>query len=268
MKYRVEKIHFVGIGGAGMSGIAEILLNLGYSVSGSDIAESSTTQRLKKAYRRALVIGIDRSGAMLARARRRRGFLAPFELLLADAGTLPVADATVDLAVSSFALHWAGNPAPVLAEFARVLRPGGALQFATLGPGSLAELREAYGALGRAMPAPPDPEALGSALLGQGFADPVLDTERYTLTYADIATLLRELRALGGLALRGPGRGLRGRRHLQALTDAYPRGPEAPRLAVTIEVIFARAVRGAGPRPRAAADVAVPVTAIGHRPRQ
>jgi len=48
MKYRIEKIHFVGIGGSGMSGIAEVLLNLGYSVSGSDIAESSTTQRLRK----------------------------------------------------------------------------------------------------------------------------------------------------------------------------------------------------------------------------
>ena len=46
MKHIVQHIHFVGIGGAGMSGIAEVLLNLGYRVSGSDIQESSTTQRL------------------------------------------------------------------------------------------------------------------------------------------------------------------------------------------------------------------------------
>src|SRR5262249_17280613 len=39
-------IHFVGIGGIGMSGIAEVLLNLGYQVSGSDISESETTRRL------------------------------------------------------------------------------------------------------------------------------------------------------------------------------------------------------------------------------
>ncbi len=43
----VKRIHFVGIGGVGMSGIAEVLLNLGYRVSGSDIKESETTQRLK-----------------------------------------------------------------------------------------------------------------------------------------------------------------------------------------------------------------------------
>ncbi|MBI3592036.1 MAG: UDP-N-acetylmuramate--L-alanine ligase, partial [Nitrospirae bacterium] len=44
-KYRV--IHFVGIGGIGMSGIAEVLHNLGYDVTGSDLRESETTNRLK-----------------------------------------------------------------------------------------------------------------------------------------------------------------------------------------------------------------------------
>jgi UDP-N-acetylmuramate--alanine ligase len=46
MKHKVRRIHFVGIGGAGMSGIAEVLLNLGYQVSGSDAADSAVTQRL------------------------------------------------------------------------------------------------------------------------------------------------------------------------------------------------------------------------------
>jgi UDP-N-acetylmuramate--alanine ligase len=48
MKHIVQQIHFVGIGGAGMSGIAEVLLNLGYQVSGSDLAESATTKRLRE----------------------------------------------------------------------------------------------------------------------------------------------------------------------------------------------------------------------------
>ena len=47
MKHIVQQIHFVGIGGAGMSGIAEVLLNLGYRVSGSDLSESASTERLK-----------------------------------------------------------------------------------------------------------------------------------------------------------------------------------------------------------------------------
>ncbi len=46
MKHKVKNIHFVGIGGAGMSGIAEVLANLGFGISGSDLADSSTTKRL------------------------------------------------------------------------------------------------------------------------------------------------------------------------------------------------------------------------------
>jgi UDP-N-acetylmuramate--alanine ligase len=46
MKHAIRHIHFVGIGGSGMSGIAEILLNLGYVISGSDLADSATLQRL------------------------------------------------------------------------------------------------------------------------------------------------------------------------------------------------------------------------------
>ncbi len=48
MKHKVKQIHFVGIGGSGMSGIAEVLLNLAFSVSGSDLADNGTTRRLAK----------------------------------------------------------------------------------------------------------------------------------------------------------------------------------------------------------------------------
>ena len=48
MKHKVKKIHFVGIGGSGMSGIAEVLLNLGYKISGSDLVNNATTRRLSE----------------------------------------------------------------------------------------------------------------------------------------------------------------------------------------------------------------------------
>ena len=44
---KIQRIHFVGIGGIGMSGIAEVLVNLGYQVGGSDLKESATTERLQ-----------------------------------------------------------------------------------------------------------------------------------------------------------------------------------------------------------------------------
>ena len=47
MKHKVKHIHFVGVGGSGMSGIAEVMAHLGYTVSGSDLAASATTRRLQ-----------------------------------------------------------------------------------------------------------------------------------------------------------------------------------------------------------------------------
>jgi len=48
MKHKVRHLHFIGVGGSGMSGIAEVMLNLGYRVSGSDLAESAATRRLRE----------------------------------------------------------------------------------------------------------------------------------------------------------------------------------------------------------------------------
>jgi UDP-N-acetylmuramate--alanine ligase len=55
MKHKVKRIHFVGIGGSGMSGIAEVLANQGFEVSGSDLAASATTQRLAERGIRVLI---------------------------------------------------------------------------------------------------------------------------------------------------------------------------------------------------------------------
>jgi UDP-N-acetylmuramate--alanine ligase len=68
VKHKVKSIHFVGIGGAGMSGIAEVLLNLGYEVSGSDLGDNAATRRLK-----ALGRPGDPGPRRRQRARCRRG---------------------------------------------------------------------------------------------------------------------------------------------------------------------------------------------------
>jgi UDP-N-acetylmuramate-alanine ligase len=66
MKHKISHIHFIGIGGSGMSGIAEVLLNQGYAVSGSDLADNATTRRLAGARRTR------RAGSQGGEHRRRR----------------------------------------------------------------------------------------------------------------------------------------------------------------------------------------------------
>ena len=69
MKHAVKHIHFVGIGGAGMSGIAEILHNLGYTVSGSDQSDGSVTRRLASLGIR-VAIGHDAANVTAVRCHR------------------------------------------------------------------------------------------------------------------------------------------------------------------------------------------------------
>jgi UDP-N-acetylmuramate--alanine ligase len=67
MRHKLKRIHFVGIGGSGMSGIAEVLANLGYSVTGSDIGENAAVRRLRKLGIR-IVIGHEAKNVEAAQA--------------------------------------------------------------------------------------------------------------------------------------------------------------------------------------------------------
>ena len=99
MKHAVRRIHFVGIGGSGMSGIAEVLVNLGYAVSGSDAAESATTQRLA-ALGAAVAIGHDAAHVAGADAVVVSSAVAPDnpEVRAARARRVPVVPRAVMLA--------------------------------------------------------------------------------------------------------------------------------------------------------------------------
>ena len=77
-------------------------------------------------------------------ARRQSRWLRRFARVRADAYSLPFRDGAFDLVFSSLMLQWCDDLDAVFAEIARVLRPGGLLLFSTFGPGTLAELREAW----------------------------------------------------------------------------------------------------------------------------
>lgn len=59
---RIQRVHFIGIGGAGMGGIAEVLANLGYRVSGSDLAENAVTRRLAE---RGVAVQVGHDGSQV-----------------------------------------------------------------------------------------------------------------------------------------------------------------------------------------------------------
>jgi len=203
---------------------------------------------LKRRYPSAQVLAVDSSLGMLHAAGRQQSWLRPFARLCADVERLPLPDGSVDLIVSNFMLQWS-DLGLALAEFRRVLAPRGFLTFTTLGPDTLRELRAAWARAGgehadyhtrvsRFL----DMHDIGDALVRAGFAAPVLDVERYTLTYTDVRHLAADLRAVGARnATVGRLRGLTGPRKFAAMQSAYEAFRVDGRLPATYEVVFGQA---------------------------
>lgn len=176
------------------------------------------------------------------------------QFLCADIAALPLAAVSVDLVWSNLALQWIDEPGVAFAEFRRVLAVGGLLSFTTFGPDTLRELRAAFATVDHATHISRfiDMHDLGDMLVHAGFADPVMDMETLTLTYADANALMRELKALGAHnATSARPRGLMGRDRWRRMLAALERFRRDGRLPASFEVIYGHAWKAA---PRVAAD--------------
>ena len=199
------------------------------------------TAQLKKRWRDAEVIALDLSLSMLREARRHRGWFRPFERVCADGQALPFPDRSMDVVYSNLCLQWCDSPRPLLAECARVLKPGGFFVASSLGPDTLTELREAWAAadteqahVGRFL----DLHDIGDAALAAGLKDPVLDSDHITLDYADVRGLLTDLKGLGATnADRERPHALTGKARFKTMLDAYETCRHDGRIPATWEVI-------------------------------
>ncbi|MFO1354821.1 MAG: methyltransferase domain-containing protein [Gammaproteobacteria bacterium] len=197
------------------------------------------TAPLASRYPDAQLLAVDLAPAMLGTAAQ------PWQRLCADAAQLPLADHSIDLVVAGMLLHWCENPAAVLGEIRRVLRVPGLLLLTTLGPDTLRELRGAWEQVDELPHALAFTEMhnLGDALVRAGFAEPVVEVERLTVSYGEPGQLLSDLRSVGAGDL-GPGRrrSLTGPGRWRAMLAALEAGRRADgSLPVTIEVIYAHA---------------------------
>jgi len=231
------------------------------------------SRALLKRYRGSQLVALDLAEGMLRQARRRRPLLRRLDTVCADVAALPLADASVDMIFSSLMLQWCNDLDAVFAEFRRVLRPGGLLSFATFGPDTLRELRQAWGKVDNGIHVSRfiDMHDIGDAMVRAGLAEPVMDMDYICVTYDEVIGLMRDLKAIGAHnATRGRPRGLTGRRRLQALAAAYEPFRRDGRLPATWEVVYGQAW-GPGPqrqRNRAVTEATIPVGAIRRRQTQ
>jgi malonyl-CoA O-methyltransferase len=224
------------------------------------------TLALARRFPRSRLLAIDLVPEILGGPAQRWGRLC------ADAARLPLQNATADLVTAGMILHWCAEPAAMLAEVRRVLRFPGLFLFSTLGPGTLREFRSAWpksDAHSHTL-AFTDMHDIGDALIGAGFAEPVVEAETLTITYPDIARLVGELRSVGAADLSPRRRRtLTGRHRWAAMSAAYERQRDANgSLPVTVEVIYGQAWSGDPARLRSgpAGETAIPIERLSRRP--
>ncbi len=161
------------------------------------------------------------------------------------------APASAQLVWSNMTLHAMADPPAVLGAWQRALGEGGFAMYSCLGPDTVRELRSLYRAQGWGPPGVDfvDMHDLGDMMVHAGFADPVMDQERLTLTWDTPQAALAELRGLGANVAPGRLPGLRTPRWRERLLAALRAGTgSGGRLSMSFEIVYGHAFK-APPRP-------------------
>ncbi len=196
---------------------------------------------LRQRYRKAQIIALDIAENMLQHTRRRGGLLHRPMCVCGDIEQLPLADASVDMVFSNLALQWVNDLPTVLAEFYRVLTPGGLLVFSSFGPDTLQELRHCWREVDEAVHVNDfiDMHDIGDALLQAGLADPVMSAEHIVMTYPQARLLMQDLRDIGAnVTASGHRRGLLTAGSLKRVYQAYEQFRRGDGLPATYEVLY------------------------------
>lgn len=196
-------------------------------------------------YRKAHVVVCDLAEQMLREARgKTRWFWSKQSFVCADAESLPVGNAKVEMIFCNLCLQWCNDLDRVLDAFRHALCPGGLVLLSSFGPDTLCELRSSWAEVddGLHVHGFLDMHDVGDALIRAGFSSPVMDVELFTLTYPDVLALMRDLKRIGAsnVAL-GRSRTMMGKGALKAVAAAYERFEQGGRLPATFEVVYGHA---------------------------
>lgn len=197
-------------------------------------------------YKKAQVVALDLSENMLKQSAQHGGFFREPHLVCADIENLPLADDSLDLVFSSLSMQWCNDLNAALLEAKRVLKPGGLFVFSTFGPDTLKELRHSWAKVDGFNHVNQfiDMHDIGDALLQDGYAEPVMETEIMTVTYNAVDEIMHDLKAIGAnvkAIQKKPNKGLSGKSVLETVRQAYEVFRSDGVLPVTYEVVYGHA---------------------------
>jgi malonyl-CoA O-methyltransferase len=196
--------------------------------------QEPSTQRLRRSQQKLQVSGLQSLNPFKAKPR----------WIGANAAAQPV-----DMIWANMQWHLHPDPISLLSQWHRTLNVQGFLMFSSLGPDALIELRQLHQLMGWPEPAAlwTDMHDAGDMLVQTGFAEPVMDMERITLSYSSAERMLADLRSLGRNFHPQRFQALRGKGWLQQWTQAaqehWPRRDENGQLLLTFEIVYGHAWR-------------------------
>ena len=162
----------------------------------------------------------------------------------ADVEDLPLAAQSVEMVWSNLAVQWCNDLPATFVEFQRVLKTDGLVMFSTFGPDTLNELRIAFNGVDdyNHVNRFADMHDIGDMLVAAGFAEPVMEMEKITLTYDDVKAVMQDLRSIGAhnvTAGRAPG--MMGKAKWARIAQNYEALRRNEKLPATFEVIYGHA---------------------------
>ena len=208
------------------------------------------TRQLGERYPQSDIVALDIAIGMLQAARGMSSWWQKLfagnkqRFLCADAEALPLAAQSVDMVWSNLAVQWCNDLPATFTELHRVVTPDGLLMFSTFGPDTLKELRiafdgvDGYNHVNRFA----DMHDIGDMLVEAGFADPVMEMERLTLTYDDVKAVMQDLRNIGAHnATAGRAPGMLGKAKWAHIVQNYEALRRDGKLPATFEIIYGHA---------------------------
>lgn len=212
------------------------------------------SRQLGERYPQAEIVALDIAIGMLQAARGTSGWWRKLfgggrqRFLCADTEALPLAAQSVEMVWSNLAVQWCNDLPATFSELHRVIKTDGLLMFSTFGPDTLKELRVAFAGVDgyNHVNRFADMHDIGDMLVEAGFADPVMEMEKLTLTYDDVKAVMQDLRDIGAHnATSGRARGMMGKAAWRRITDNYEGLRRDGKLPATFEIIYGHAWKSA-----------------------
>jgi len=224
------------------------------------------SQRLKKHYPKAHVVGFDLAYAMLKQAKTKQGWLNKWPLVNGDMTAMPFVTGSFDLVFANQVIHWASSLPTVIGELNRVMNPGGCLMFSTLGPDTFCELRQAWSKIDNYAHTNDfmDMHDVGDALLAEHFLDPVMDMELLTAHYSTLKQLLQALKAQGVRNINSKrNSGLTGKNSWHTFEQNFSAlHTDQGKFPLTYEVVYGHAWKGEQRRIGKGTETLIPVSQL------